>query len=128
MTHLDLETIKRGHSLAAVARQAGIKLIRNGAEWKALCPFHGEKTPSFYLYGERFHCNGCGAHGDVIDLMSRLKGCGWRDAVSLLATGNYQIDDRPAPTLSPDQRVNRIAEARDVWNAARPIAGTPAEA
>ena len=39
------------------------------------CPFHADRTPSLKLYGDHFHCFGCGAHGDVIDLAAALLGC-----------------------------------------------------
>src|SRR5947207_15112958 len=48
--------------------QERVPLKRSGSAWKGLCPFHGEKTPSFQLNGEKwfFHCFGCGLGGDVI--------------------------------------------------------------
>lgn len=53
-----------------------LKLVRSGSSYKACCPFHEEKTPSFVVQrGEtHYHCYGCGAHGDAIAfLMSHLK-------------------------------------------------------
>ena len=44
------------------------KLQRAGRQWRACCPFHGEKTPSFYIYDDHFHCFGCGAHGDAVEV------------------------------------------------------------
>ncbi len=48
---------------------------RTGGVWKGLCPFHNEKTPSFTITPDRgtFHCFGCGAHGDAIDLYAEIK-------------------------------------------------------
>ena len=45
-----------------------VKLTKAGREWKACCPFHNEKTPSFYVNDEKgfYHCFGCQAHGDAI--------------------------------------------------------------
>jgi DNA primase len=60
---------------------------RSGASYKALCPFHDEKTPSFMIQkGDRhYHCFGCGAHGDAIQfLMTHLK-MNFKDAVESLA-------------------------------------------
>jgi hypothetical protein len=48
------------------------KMIRCGAgKWKGICPLHDEQSPSFYVYeaDQHFHCYGCHAHGDVINLM-----------------------------------------------------------
>ncbi|MBD3747670.1 MAG: virulence-associated protein E, partial [Sphingopyxis terrae] len=46
-----------------------VKLIRAGNELKGCCPFHADRSPSFTIFagGERFHCFGCGAHGNAID-------------------------------------------------------------
>ena len=59
---LNLDAIRAANPLPSVA--AGVvKLKRAGREWKACCPFHSEKTPSFTIYsgGRRFMCFGCGA-------------------------------------------------------------------
>lgn len=66
---------------------AHIHLKRTGAAYKALCPFHDEKTPSFTIQkgDKHYHCFGCGAHGDSIHfLMSHLK-MSFSDAVENLA-------------------------------------------
>ncbi|NWP89527.1 DNA primase, partial [Escherichia coli] len=43
-----------------------VKLQKAGREFRACCPFHNEKTPSFYVNDDKgfYHCFGCGAHGD----------------------------------------------------------------
>jgi len=58
-----------------------------GASWKGLCPFHGEKTPSFNVHGDRgfFHCFGCGVGGDVIKFVEMYDKVGFPDAVRQLA-------------------------------------------
>ena len=48
------------------------------------CPFHMDRTPSLKLYGDHFHCFGCGAHGDVIDLTAGLLGCSKAEAARRL--------------------------------------------
>jgi DNA primase len=57
------------------------------ASWKGLCPFHGEKTPSFHVHGDKqfFHCFGCGAGGDVIEFVKRSDGLAFPEAVRQLA-------------------------------------------
>jgi len=57
------------------------------ASWKGLCPFHGEKTPSFNVHGDKqfFHCFGCGASGDVIEFVKRSDTLTFPDAVRQLA-------------------------------------------
>jgi DNA primase len=58
-----------------------------GASWKGLCPFHGEKTPSFNVHGDKqfFHCFGCGVSGDVIKFVQLSDTLGFPDAVRQLA-------------------------------------------
>jgi DNA primase len=62
-----------------------VRLARSGRQWKGCCPFHGEKTPSFYVYDDHYHCFGCGAHGDAISFVMQSQGAGFGDAVAQLA-------------------------------------------
>ncbi len=62
-----------------------VKLERAGRQWRACCPFHGEKTPSFYIYDDGFHCFGCGAHGDAVSFLMQAEGAAFPDAVAQLA-------------------------------------------
>ena len=63
-----------------------VGLRKVGASWKGLCPFHGEKTPSFNVHGDRqfFHCFGCGAGGDVFKFIEQYDKIGFPDAVRQL--------------------------------------------
>jgi hypothetical protein len=75
----DIERIRRDVSLSETAAQYGVALERDGREWVAPCPFHDEKTASFTVFTgkdnvERFHCFGCGAAGDVLDFVQKIKG------------------------------------------------------
>ncbi|MBO9715163.1 DNA primase [Sphingomonas sp.] len=64
-----------------------VKLQRAGREFRACCPFHNEKTPSFYVNDDKgfYHCFGCGAHGDAIRWMTDQQGLPFIDAVKELA-------------------------------------------
>jgi DNA primase len=62
-----------------------VRLTRSGRESKGCCPFHGEKTPSFYVYDDHFHCFGCGEHGDAITFVMKSQGSGFMEAVETLA-------------------------------------------
>jgi DNA primase len=64
-----------------------VKLSRRGREFAGLCPFHHEKTPSFYVVEDKsfFHCFGCGAHGDVIGFAMRADNLDFIEAVEKLA-------------------------------------------
>ena len=62
-----------------------VKLARSGRQWKGCCPFHGEKSPSFYVYDDHFHCFGCGVHGDAISFVMQSQGAAFMEAVEILA-------------------------------------------
>ena len=66
---------------------AYVNLKRRGRTLVGLCPFHGEKTPSFTVYPETasFYCFGCGAGGDVITFIKRIENLDYMDAVRFLA-------------------------------------------
>lgn len=94
------------------------KLQKAGREWKACCPFHKEKTPSFTVNDEKgfYHCFGCGAHGDAISFLTETRGLPFIDAVKELAEGaGMQV---PAPDPRMRERQEKSASLRDVMEAA----------
>ncbi len=64
-----------------------IKLDRAGANLKARCPFHNEKTPSFFVSPDRgsYYCFGCGVKGDIFTFVEEFEGLDFRGALKLLA-------------------------------------------
>ncbi|GBQ97722.1 DNA primase [Acetobacter nitrogenifigens DSM 23921 = NBRC 105050] len=86
-----------------------VKLARSGRNWKGCCPFHGEKTPSFYVYDDHFHCFGCGAHGDAISFVMQMEGKSFPEAVESLA-GEAALE---VPKASPRAR-EEAARARSL--------------
>ncbi len=84
------------------------RLTKAGHEFKACCPFHNEKSPSFTVNDAKgfYHCFGCGAHGDVIRWMTDQRGLSFMDAVKELAA-EAGID---LPAIDP--REARQAETR----------------
>src|SRR5271163_5142751 len=79
-----------------------VKLVRRGREHGGLCPFHNEKTPSFYVVEDKgfFHCFGCGAHGDAIGFLMRADNLDFIEAVERLA-GEAGI---AVPQQTPQER------------------------
>ena len=75
------EAVKQSVTTRQAAERYGIRVERNGM---CRCPFHQDSTPSMKL-DRRYYCFGCGASGDVIDFVSRLRGIGSKEAAILLA-------------------------------------------
>ena len=84
-----------------------VKLQRAGKEFRACCPFHNEKSPSFYVNDDKgfYHCFGCGAHGDAIRWMTDQRGLPFMDAVKDLAQAAGM--DVPAPDRQSAERAER---------------------
>ncbi|HWL80035.1 MAG TPA: DNA primase [Roseomonas sp.] len=103
-----LEELRLRTPLAPLIGRA-TKLTRAGRQWRGCCPFHGEKTPSFYVYDDHYHCFGCGAHGDAIAFVMQTQGASFPEAVERLAAeAGLEV-----PKASP-QQVKREAKARDL--------------
>jgi DNA primase len=85
------------------------RLTKAGREFKACCPFHNEKSPSFTVNDEKgfYHCFGCGAHGDAIRWMTDQRGLSFMDAVKELAA------EAGIEVPAPDPRAAKAAEQRD---------------
>ena len=65
-----------------------VPVQRAGGAFKACCPFHGERTPSFQIYTDapqHYHCYGCGAHGDAIHFVRAKENLEFTDAIEFLA-------------------------------------------
>ena len=79
------ELLSRSDIESVVSSYVNVK--RRGRNLVGLCPFHGEKTPSFTVYPETasFYCFGCGAGGDVITFIKRIENLDYIDAVKFLA-------------------------------------------
>src|SRR5246500_5957897 len=85
-----------------------VKLVRRGREVAGLCPFHHEKTPSFYVVEDKFffHCFGCGAHGDVIGFVMRADNLDFIEAVEKLA-GEAGLT---VPQATPQERERALRQ------------------
>jgi DNA primase len=104
----------RARTLLSAVIAPSVKLTKAGREWKACCPFHNEKTPSFTINDEKhfYHCFGCGAHGDAIRFLTEARGLPFMDAVKELA-GKAGLEV-PAPDPRARERAERTASLTDV--------------
>jgi DNA primase len=105
-----------------------LPLVRDGRLYVARCPFHTEKTPSFVVYPDHWHCFGCGARGDVVDWLVRARGMSFVEAMTHLggtpAGGRPQVtQSTPKPAAAPAT----LAAAQRVWREAIDARGTLAE-
>jgi DNA primase len=108
-----LDELRARTTLSAVIAPS-VKLIRAGREWKACCPFHNEKTPSFTVNDDKgfYHCFGCGAHGDAIRFLTDQRGMPFMDAVKELASKAGM--DVPAPDPRAREQADRTSSLTDV--------------
>ena len=96
-----------------------VRVQKAGREFKACCPFHNEKSPSFTINDDKgfYHCFGCGAHGDAIRWMTDHQGLPFMDAVKeLAAIANMDV---PAPDPRAAQRAEAARTLHDTMAAAQ---------
>lgn len=125
----DLEAIRRDNPLPDVAGRL-VSLKAAGREWKACCPFHADRSPSFTIFdgGRRFMCFGCGASGDVLDFVQRAHGVNLPEAARMLGAG--EVPKIAFPRVSPASAEAKASRARavSIWKSSVPAAGSLAEA
>lgn len=98
-----------------------IRLTRAGREYKACCPFHNEKSPSFYVNDDKqfFHCFGCGAHGDIIGFTMRHDRLSFPEAIENLAglAGLAVPRDTPVERekFDHEKRLYQVMERASAW-------------
>jgi DNA primase len=128
----DIEDLRQRHALSDIVGRH-TKLRRAGRELVGLCPFHPDRSPSFYVNDAKglYHCFGCGAHGDVIKFLRDQEGMGFIEALQWLGVSELPII--PAGTRVKAAQEDAEARAQAIANAkafaARCVdpAGTPAE-
>jgi len=126
----------RNRTLLSALIGRSVKLQKAGREYRACCPFHDEKTPSFYVNDDKgfYHCFGCSAHGDAIRFLTEAKGMPFIEAVKELVQAAGM--EMPAPDPRSAERAERAtglvaaSEAAQRWFAEqlRGIAGAEARA
>jgi DNA primase len=111
----------RARTLLSALVGRSIKLTKAGREHKGCCPFHNEKTPSFYVNDDKgfYHCFGCSAHGDAIRWMTDYNGLPFMDAVKeLAAAAGLEVpaaDPRAAERAERANSLYDVVEAAQVW-------------
>jgi len=118
LTPAFLDELRMRTSLSTLIGRT-IKVQKAGREYKACCPFHNEKTPSFTINDEKgfYHCFGCGAHGDAIRWMTDQRGLPFMEAVKELAAAAGM--DVPAPDPRAAKRAEQARGLHDAMAAAQ---------
>ena len=81
-----IDKIRLGTDIVELVREYIPALKKSGRNWKANCPFHNEKTPSFMINAEKgiFHCFGCSAGGDAFKFVMMMDNLTWPEAIRKL--------------------------------------------
>jgi len=105
-----IDEVRAAADIVAVVSDS-VSLRRAGSTYKGLCPFHGEKTPSFTVNKDKgfFHCFGCGVGGDVFKFMELQEKVGFQEAVRNLA----QRFGIPIPDLEASGEQRETAAERE---------------
>jgi hypothetical protein len=95
--------------IVTTIEREGIQLRKAGGTFKGVCPFHPDRSPSFIVNParQRFHCFGCGAGGDVIDFIMKLRGVTFTGAQEILGM-NPDRPRRSQPDPADDNRKKMI--------------------
>ena len=113
-----LEELRARTPLSALIGRR-VKLARSGRQWKGCCPFHGEKTPSFYVYDDHFHCFGCGLHGDAISFVMQSQGASFIEAVESLASeAGLEVPKATPEAAAAERRRHDLHSVLDAAQAA----------
>lgn len=106
----DIQAIKDRLDIAQIIGEY-ITLKKAGANWKANCPFHNEKSPSFMVNSEKqfWHCFGCSKSGDVFSFLQEMEGIEFPEALKILAERAGVKLDTVASEVNKSQK-NRILE------------------
>ena len=117
-----IEDVKHQADIVTVI-QDYVSLKKAGAKYKGLCPFHGEKTPSFTVDRDKgfFHCFGCQAGGDVIKFIELHEKVGFMDAVKQLAqrfgmqVPELEQSDEQRASAADRESLLKIHEVAAAW-------------
>ena len=103
-----IEEIKARTDLSDLIAGYGIQVKRAGGSYKACCPFHHEKTPSFHIQPAKgyYHCFGCGESGDVIKFVMKYEGLTFMEAAQKLASAcGLEIETKEDPEAAVRKRL-----------------------
>lgn len=110
---MDIEGFKRDNPLEVIFEAHGVKLIGNGKQRTAKCPFHEDKNPSLSVNVEQgvYFCQGCQTKGDAIDLAAHYAGLSRIGFIKQNAKEPVEIHSKPV--VEPKAQIEKIYQYRD---------------
>lgn len=121
MARITEECVARIKDSTDIVEMVGryVQLRRAGNAWKACCPFHAEKTPSFHVNPARqtFHCFGCGVGGDAVKFLMMFENLDYPTALRRIAdmNGVAVIEEEENPEIARQRRIrSRVIEANQL--------------
>jgi DNA primase len=105
-----VDAVKERLDIAEVVGKQ-VRLEKSGRYFKGLCPFHTEKTPSFYVFpdSQRWHCFGCGRGGDIFNFVMEASGFDFRTALEELARqANVPLREQSPQEIKAESEAERL--------------------
>ena len=103
LEELEKDEIKGKVDIVDLFESFGVKLSQRGKSYAGLCPWHEDHEPSLSVDREKglYHCFGCGESGDVVDLVEKMKGLGFREALEYLRRETAHPQREAAKKVAP---------------------------
>ena len=123
-TKEDRELVKQSVDMVKYLEEKGVSLTPSGVSLKGLCPIHGERSPSFHVKTreatgsfDSFHCFGCGASGDVIELAMQMETLSFPGAILFLAErADIKLSESEEdPEYQQKQRLYSLCKEASGW-------------
>lgn len=114
----DIEKIRKAVDMVDYLSFRGVEAHQSGVSWKALCPVHSERSPSFHIKPEQntFHCFGCGIGGDIFSLVQEMDSLSFYGAIQELADyAEIEITEEEDEEFKKTKRLYQLTELASKW-------------
>lgn len=107
----DAESLRAKVDLLDLVKER-VKLTRSGRNWKGNCPFHQDRSPSFFVFEDgRFYCYGCLAHGDIFEWVKRTENVDFPRALEMLAArAGVTLTGKASRSATNSQELREVLE------------------
>lgn len=111
-----IELAKQNISLVSTVIAAGVQMQQRGTRHVGLCPFHSEKTPSFFVFlDNHFKCFGCGEYGDSIDFIQKMHGLSFKGALKFLRIESGPVTPKIRADIKKRKRRAELVRQFKKW-------------